>query len=82
MPAKAVIARDEELASLQAFLAEVGNGPTALLFSGEPGIGKTMLWEVGVEDARSSFGRVLAHRSVEAEVSDARFGWSGGSRVG
>jgi DNA-binding CsgD family transcriptional regulator/DNA polymerase III delta prime subunit len=68
MPAKAVIARDEELASLQAFLAEVGNGPTALLFSGEPGIGKTMLWEVGVEDARSSFGRVLAHRSVEAEA--------------
>jgi DNA-binding CsgD family transcriptional regulator/DNA polymerase III delta prime subunit len=68
MPAKAVIGRDEELASLQAFLAEFGQGPTALVFSGEPGIGKTMLWEAGVDEARSRFGRVLAHRSVEAEA--------------
>jgi DNA-binding CsgD family transcriptional regulator len=38
MPAKAVIGRDGELASLQAFLAEFGQA-TALVFSGEPGIG-------------------------------------------
>ena len=56
------------LATIQAFLAEVEQGPAALVLSGEPGIGKTILWEAGVEEARQRFGRVLSHRSVEAEA--------------
>ena len=38
-------------------------------FPGEPGIGKTILWEAGVEDGERRLSRVLAHRSVEAEAS-------------
>ena len=59
MAAGEIIGREEELASIQAFLAEVEQGPTALVLSGEAGIGKTILWEAGVEDARERFGRVL-----------------------
>src|SRR5262249_55940783 len=32
-------------------------------------IGKTILWETGVDEARSRFGRVLSCRGVEAEAS-------------
>ena len=48
---EAVIGRDEELAAIDAFLTEVAQGPRALVLSGEPGIGKTILWEIGVADA-------------------------------
>jgi AAA ATPase domain len=67
--AEAVIGRDEELAAIRAFLAEVEQAPAALVLSGEPGIGKTILWEEGVEEARGSFACVLTCRGVEAEAS-------------
>ena len=76
MAATAVVGRDGELGSIQAFLAEVEQGPAALVLSGEAGIGKTILWEVGVEEARERFGHVLSHRSVEAEASLAFAGLS------
>ena len=63
-----VIGREEELGSIEAFLARVEDGPAALVLSGEAGIGKTVLWETGVEEAEERFGRVLLHRSVEAEA--------------
>jgi DNA-binding CsgD family transcriptional regulator len=63
------IGRDEELGSIEAFLARIGDGPTALVLSGEAGIGKTVLWEAGVEEAEERCGSVLSHRSVEAEAS-------------
>ena len=69
MASRLVIGRDEELGSIRAFLAEVEQGPRALVLSGEPGIGKTILWESGVEEARERFGRVLTCRGVEAEAS-------------
>jgi hypothetical protein len=47
----AVIGRDAELEFVQAFLDEVGGGPAGLVLSGEAGIGKTILWQAGVEDA-------------------------------
>ena len=46
----------------------IEDGPTALVLSGEAGIGKTILWEAGVEEAEERFGSVLLHRSVEAEA--------------
>ena len=64
-----VIGREEELASIGAFLDHLEEGPGALVLSGEPGIGKTILWEAGVEEAEHHYGRVLVHRSVEAEAS-------------
>ncbi len=57
-----VIGRDDELDSLRAFLAEIEQGPTALVLSGEAGIGKTILWEAAVEEAAERFGRVLTYR--------------------
>src|SRR4249919_415158 len=64
-----VIGREEELGAIQAFLTEVEHGPGALVLSGEPGIGKTALWEVGVEEADRSLESVLICRGVEAEAS-------------
>jgi DNA-binding CsgD family transcriptional regulator len=63
-----VIGRDDELDALRAFLDAVEQGPTALLLSGEPGIGKTILWETGLAEARRKVERVLVHRSAEAEA--------------
>ena len=65
----AVIGRDGELDFVEAFLDEVGAGPAALVLSGESGIGKTILWQVGVEAARSRFERVLTCRATEAEAA-------------
>jgi DNA-binding CsgD family transcriptional regulator len=69
MAAAAVIGREEELGAIRAFLAEVEKGPSALVLSGEAGIGKTLLWGAGVAEAEKSFGRVLACHGVEAEAS-------------
>lgn len=76
MARAAVIGRDEELASIEAFLAGVAESPAALILSGEPGIGKTLLWEAGVENAEDRHVRVLLHRSVAAEASLAFTGLS------
>jgi predicted ATPase/DNA-binding CsgD family transcriptional regulator len=66
--AATVIGRDGELASVEAFLAEVRQRPAALVLSGEAGIGKTVLWQAGVDEAEQRVGRVLSHQSVEAEA--------------
>ena len=63
-----IIGREEELAAVEAFLDGVEQGPCALVLSGEPGIGKTVLWEGGLEEARLRY-RVLTCRGVEAEAS-------------
>src|SRR5262245_11999702 len=76
MATTVVVGRDGELGSIQAFLADVQQGPAALVLSGEPGIGKTILWEAGVEEARERFSCVLSHRSVQAEASLAFGGLS------
>ena len=69
MAEAAVIGRDEELGSIEAFLERIPDGPGALLLSGEPGIGKTILWEAGVEEGCERLDRALTCRGVEAEAS-------------
>jgi DNA replication protein DnaC len=71
MSAGAVIGREEELGEVRACVTACADGPAALTLAGEPGIGKTVLWEAGVEDARERGYRVLVHRSVEAEAGFA-----------
>jgi DNA-binding NarL/FixJ family response regulator len=61
-----VIGRDAELAVVGASLAH-GFRP-ALLLAGGPGIGKTTLWEAGVELAGRRGIRVLAARPSDAEA--------------
>jgi DNA-binding CsgD family transcriptional regulator len=64
-----VVGREEELELLRGFLADTAAGPLALVLEGEPGIGKTTLWEAAVTGAReSSYHRVLASRPAGAEV--------------
>jgi ATP/maltotriose-dependent transcriptional regulator MalT len=65
----AVVGRDEELAAIRTFLGRIGEGPCALVLSGEAGIGKTVLWETGVEEAEQRGVSVMVGRGSEAEAS-------------
>jgi DNA-binding CsgD family transcriptional regulator len=69
MPGAAAIGREDELDAIRAFLGRVEDGPAALVLSGEAGIGKTILWEKGVEEAQQRVGCVLTCRGVEAVES-------------
>jgi DNA-binding CsgD family transcriptional regulator len=69
MATTAVIGRDEEITAIGAFIDAVPQGPAALIVSGEPGIGKTMLWRGGVAEARARFASVLTCRGIESEAS-------------
>lgn len=57
------------MAALDGFLQRPPDGPACLVLIGEPGIGKTALWESAVEDAGRVDGCVLVHRAVEAEAA-------------
>jgi DNA-binding CsgD family transcriptional regulator len=69
-----IVGREEELASLNAFLGEVHGGFAAFVLEGEAGIGKSTLWEGGVEHARSRGVRVISARPAEAECGLAHVG--------
>lgn len=60
-----VVGRDSELQAVGAFLASEGHGALAIV--GEPGIGKTTLWEEGLARGRASGATVLVARPTEAE---------------
>jgi tetratricopeptide (TPR) repeat protein len=63
-----IVGREEELSSLQAFVDHARRGPAAtLVLEGVAGIGKSTLWEAGVEYARARGVRVLSSRPAEAE---------------
>jgi len=62
-----IVSREEELASLHAFIGEEPGGAAALVLEGEAGIGKSTLWLAGVEQARERGLRVLWSRPAEAE---------------
>jgi DNA-binding CsgD family transcriptional regulator len=67
-----IVGREEELASLDAFVGD--GGLAALVLEGEAGIGKSTLWEAGVEAARSQGVRVISSRPAEAERGLAHVG--------
>ena len=65
-----IVGREEELASLHAFIgAAQGGGLAALVLEGEAGIGKSTLWLAGVEHARA---QRLARSLVAAGRGRAR----------
>jgi DNA-binding CsgD family transcriptional regulator len=72
----ALIGREDELAAINAWLGAVAEGPAAFVLAGEPGIGKTVLWQAGIGDAVNAGMSVLAHRSAEAEAGLAFAGLS------
>jgi DNA-binding CsgD family transcriptional regulator len=69
-----IVGREEELASLHAFIGRSGDRPAALLLEGEAGIGKSTLWLAGVDQARVLGMRILSSRPVEAERGLAHVG--------
>ena len=62
-----VIGRSGELAALAVFSEGVAEGPSALVFEGEAGAGKTTLWLAGVMQARACGAHVLSARPAQAE---------------
>jgi DNA-binding CsgD family transcriptional regulator len=76
MSTTAIAGREEELSTIRRFLEELAAGPAALVISGEPGIGKTVLWEIACDDARRHPGWLLSWRGVEAEAMFAFAGLS------
>jgi DNA-binding CsgD family transcriptional regulator len=63
-----VIGRESELATLHRFLDSIPTGPSALLLSGDPGIGKTTVWNQGLASAQLRRFRTLSCGPVEAET--------------
>src|SRR5262249_50295616 len=61
-----IVGREGGLASLNRFLE--GGTPRAFVLTGDPGVGKTTLWEAGVELARRRGLRVLSARGSGAET--------------
>ena len=62
-----VVGRERELTALHGFL-ESYQPARALVLSGGPGIGKTALWEAGIEAAHERGIHVLTTRASEAEA--------------
>ena len=67
-PPHEVVGRENELAAVESFLDGVVNGPsTGLIIGGEPGLGKTTIWEAGAASARQRSFTVLTARPAEPE---------------
>jgi DNA-binding NarL/FixJ family response regulator len=64
----AVIARAGELGAIERFVAASAERSAVLVLEGEPGIGKTTLWEAGIGAARQRQLRILAARASDAEA--------------
>jgi hypothetical protein len=74
MAAPAAVGRDHELAQVDAFLDDLRSGSCALALEGEPGIGKTTIWQAAVDHARAAGMIVLSCRPAAAE---AKLSYSG-----
>ena len=69
-----LVGREQELATLDTFIGNVGGATSVLVLAGEAGIGKSTLWLAGVELARARGLRVLSSRPAENERSLAHVG--------
>ncbi len=67
-----LVGREAELGAVETCLGS--ERPRAVAIVGEPGIGKTTLWQAAVEQARARGARMLIARPTESE---ARLGFAG-----
>jgi DNA-binding CsgD family transcriptional regulator len=65
--AAGMASRPAEEAALSEFLTAASGAPAALLVDGEAGIGKTTLWQAGLQWARDRGFRVLSARAANAQ---------------
>ncbi|MEU1628484.1 AAA family ATPase [Streptomyces sp. NPDC020096] len=65
-----LVGRSEDVALINSFLVEsaIGKGGGALLLTGEPGVGKTVLLDCAAEAARAAGTQVLRGAGVEFEA--------------
>ncbi len=68
MSAPNLLGRDAERQEISAFLDDAQRLPCTLVLEGEPGIGKTTLWRLGVAEANERGYRVLACSPAEPEA--------------
>jgi len=61
-----LVGRESELEAVETFLRS--ERPCAVAIVGEPGIGKTTLWQAAVDHARAQGARVLVARPTESEA--------------
>ncbi|HEX5149370.1 MAG TPA: ATP-binding protein, partial [Candidatus Limnocylindrales bacterium] len=62
-----LIGREAELSEIEAFLDRPVDGLRVMVLKGEPGIGKSTIWQAGVAAARERAFRVLTSRPAETE---------------
>jgi DNA-binding CsgD family transcriptional regulator len=63
-----LVGRERELETGRRFLAAVAGGGSALVVTGDAGIGKTVVWRQLADEARTSGYRVLAARCFGSDV--------------
>ncbi len=63
-----VVGRERELAAVRQLVSPGNLGFHALVVEGEPGIGKTKVWQAGTAEAAAQGLVVLSCRPVEAEA--------------
>ena len=68
-----IVGRDGELDALAAFVADIG-WPAVALIEGEPGIGKSTLWDSAVDAARDRGHTIMSCRPA---ASDAELAFTG-----
>jgi hypothetical protein len=63
-----VVGRAVELAAVERFVERAAVGLSVLVLDGEPGIGKTTIWEAALDIAERAGFRILRSRSARAEL--------------
>ena len=63
-----LVGRQAALDVISAWARTLATGPSAVLITGEAGIGKTMVWHAAVDAARAAGATVLVARPAEVEL--------------
>ena len=73
--AQNIISRQPELRGIHDFIERIPTGDV-LVIEGPPGMGKTTLWQAGIDDAVDRTWRILTARPTDAEATFAYAGLS------
>jgi MoxR-like ATPase len=67
-PGEFILGRDDQLQAIERFITDAASA-RCLVLCGDPGIGKTTLWEEAVQRGESRGYRVLQARASQAEAT-------------